>query len=231
MPTVISQKQVAAFLKPRPKDSHKGDFGTVAIVGGGEGMIGAAFLAGRAALKLGAGVVHVGLLADKMPLVEIIMGEKTSAATLAKGFDYVQQIKKTPIVVNDSRGFYTSRVFGTYVMEGITMLAEGVHPRSIEVAGLQAGMPMPPLALQDEVSLSLSLHVSDQTRRDLEAEGKTYPTHPGEAVLRKLCVELGRVGKKAGKGFYDWSDPRNPRPRDLSQYVLKSTDDYLNSVK
>ncbi|HMZ86582.1 MAG TPA: 3-hydroxyacyl-CoA dehydrogenase NAD-binding domain-containing protein [Giesbergeria sp.] len=141
---------------------------------------------------------------DKMPLVEIIVGEKTSDATLARGFDYVLQIGKTPIVVNDSRGFYTSRVFATYVMEGIAMLAEGVHPRSIEVAGVKAGMPMPPLALQDEVSLSLSLHVSDQTRRDLEAEGKTYPTHPGEAVLRKLCAEMGRVGKKAGKGFYDY---------------------------
>jgi 3-hydroxyacyl-CoA dehydrogenase/enoyl-CoA hydratase/3-hydroxybutyryl-CoA epimerase len=141
---------------------------------------------------------------DKMPLVEIIVGEKTSDATLARGFDYVLQIGKTPIVVNDSRGFYTSRVFATYVMEGIAMLAEGVHPRSIEVAGVKAGMPMPPLALQDEVSLSLSLHVSDQTRRDLEAEGKSYPTHPGEAVLRKLCAEMGRVGKKAGKGFYDY---------------------------
>jgi 3-hydroxyacyl-CoA dehydrogenase/enoyl-CoA hydratase/3-hydroxybutyryl-CoA epimerase len=78
---------------------------------------------------------------DKMPLVEIIVGEKTSDATLARGFDYVLQIGKTPIVVNDSRGFYTSRVFATYVMEGIAMLAEGVHPRSIEVAGVKAGMP------------------------------------------------------------------------------------------
>ncbi|VWC66420.1 3-hydroxyacyl-CoA dehydrogenase [Burkholderia lata] len=141
---------------------------------------------------------------DKMPLVEIIVGAKTSDETLARGFDYVLQIGKTPIVVNDSRGFYTSRVFATYVMEGIAMLAEGVHPRSIEVAGLKAGMPMPPLALQDEVSLGLSLHVTDQTRRDLEAEGKVYPPHPAEAVLRKVGRDLGRVGKKAGKGFYDY---------------------------
>jgi 3-hydroxyacyl-CoA dehydrogenase/enoyl-CoA hydratase/3-hydroxybutyryl-CoA epimerase len=77
-------------------------------------------------------------------------------------------------------------VFATYVMEGIAMLAEGVHPALDRVAGVKAGMPMPPLALQDEVSLSLSLHVSDQTRRDLEAEGKSYPTHPGEAVLRAV---------------------------------------------
>ncbi|VWD12345.1 3-hydroxyacyl-CoA dehydrogenase [Burkholderia lata] len=141
---------------------------------------------------------------DKMPLVEIIVGEQTSDETLARGFDYVLQIGKTPIVVNDSRGFYTSRVFATYVMEGMAMLAEGVHPRSIEVAGLKAGMPMPPLALQDEVSLGLSLHVTDQTRRDLEAEGKIYPPHPAEAVLRKVGRDLGRIGKKAGKGFYDY---------------------------
>jgi 3-hydroxyacyl-CoA dehydrogenase / enoyl-CoA hydratase / 3-hydroxybutyryl-CoA epimerase len=141
---------------------------------------------------------------DKMPLVEIIVGEQTSDATLARGFDYVLQIGKTPIVVNDRRGFYTSRVFSTYVMEGAALLAEGVHPRAIEVAGTKAGMPMPPLALQDEVSLSLLLHVTDQTRRDLEAEGKSEPPHPGEAVLRKLGGDLGRVGKKAGKGFYDY---------------------------
>jgi 3-hydroxyacyl-CoA dehydrogenase/enoyl-CoA hydratase/3-hydroxybutyryl-CoA epimerase len=142
---------------------------------------------------------------DKMPLVEIIVGERTSPETLALGFDYVQQIGKTPIVVNDSRGFYTSRVFATYVMEGLAMLAEGVHPRAIEAAGLQAGMPMPPLALQDEVSLSLGLHVAEQTRKDFAAEGRAYVEHPGEPVLRALC-EIGRVGRKAGHGFYEWTD-------------------------
>jgi 3-hydroxyacyl-CoA dehydrogenase / enoyl-CoA hydratase / 3-hydroxybutyryl-CoA epimerase len=142
---------------------------------------------------------------DKMPLVEIIVGAETSNETLARGFDYVLQIGKTPIVVNDSRGFYTSRVFGTYVMEGIAMLKEGVHPRSIEVAGLQAGMPMPPLALQDEVSLSLGLHVAEQTKKDLAAEGKAWTEHPGMSVVRQLC-EIGRIGKKAGQGFYDYGD-------------------------
>lgn len=142
---------------------------------------------------------------DKMPLVEIIVGEQTSDETLARGFDYVLQIGKTPIVVNDSRGFYTSRVFGTYVMEGIAMLKEGVHPRSIEVAGLQAGMPMPPLALQDEVSLSLGLFVADQTKKDLAAEGKPHAEHPGMSVVRQLC-EAGRIGKKVGKGFYDYTE-------------------------
>ena len=142
---------------------------------------------------------------DKMPLVEIIMGAQTGDETLARGFDYVQQIGKTPIVVNDRRGFYTSRVFATYVMEGISMLLEGVHPRSIEVAGLQAGMPMPPLALQDEVSLSLSLHVAEQTQRDLANEGIPWQEHPALGVVRRLC-EAGRVGKKVGKGFYDWRE-------------------------
>jgi 3-hydroxyacyl-CoA dehydrogenase/enoyl-CoA hydratase/3-hydroxybutyryl-CoA epimerase len=90
-------------------------------------------------------------------------------------------------------------------MEGIAMLREGVHPRSIEVAGLQAGMPMPPLALQDEVSLSLSMHVAEQTKKDLAAEGKSVPEHPGFGVIKQLC-EIGRIGKKAGKGFYDYTE-------------------------
>ena len=141
---------------------------------------------------------------DKMPLVEIIKGEKTSAETLAKGFDYVQQIRKTPIVVNDSRGFYTSRVFGTYIMEALAMLSEGVHPRSIEVAGVQAGMPVGPLALNDEVSMSLALHILEQTRKDFAADGKVLEPRPGDAVIEKMVKELGRPGKKAGKGFYDY---------------------------
>ena len=143
---------------------------------------------------------------DKMPLVEIIMGEKTSKETLAKGFDYVQQIKKTPIVVNDSRGFYTSRSFATYVNEGLALLAEGQHPRSIEMAGLKAGMPVGPLALQDEVSMSLSLHVMTQTRKDYADEGKTYVASASEPVVLKMVKELDRPGKKAGKGFYDYPE-------------------------
>ena len=142
---------------------------------------------------------------DKMPLVEIIVGKQTEDATLALAFDFVRQIGKTPIVVNDSRGFYTSRVLATYVMEGLALLKEGVHPRHIEAAGLQAGMPMPPLALQDEVSLTLALHVADQTRKDLAAAGLPYVEHPGEPVLRQMC-ELGRIGRKANLGFYDWTD-------------------------
>jgi 3-hydroxyacyl-CoA dehydrogenase / enoyl-CoA hydratase / 3-hydroxybutyryl-CoA epimerase len=151
---------------------------------------------------------------EKMPLVEIIVGAQTSPETLARAFDFVLQIGKTPIVVNDSRGFYTSRVFGTYVMEGLAMLREGVHPAHIEAAGLAAGMPMPPLALQDEVSLSLALHVAEQTKKDLAADpasmGKPWSEHPGMAVVRQLC-EIGRVGRKAGRGFYDYPDDGDKR--------------------
>lgn len=143
---------------------------------------------------------------DKMPLVEIIMGEQTDDATLAKAFDYVLQIGKTPIVVNDSRGFYTSRVFGTYVSEGVAMLGEGVHPRSIEVAGMKTGMPMPPLALQDEVSLSLALHVSEQQQLDMQAEGKPIAVRPSYEILKTLVKEHNREGKKNGKGFYEYAN-------------------------
>lgn len=143
---------------------------------------------------------------DKMPLVEIIMGEETDDETLAKAFDYVLQINKTPIVVNDSRGFYTSRVFATYVTEGIAMLGEGVHPRSIEVAGMKAGMPMPPLALQDEVSLDLVMHITEQTKKDLAAEGIDMPDHPSMSVLNVVGREHERLGKKVGKGFYDYPE-------------------------
>ena len=140
---------------------------------------------------------------DKMALVEIIKGKRTSPETLARGFDYVQQIRKTPIVVNDSRGFYTSRVFGTYVQEGSALLLDGQHPRSIEVAGLQAGMPVGPLGVHDEVSLSLSLHILEQTRKDFAAEGKAAPDHPAHVVTEKMVRDLQRPGKKAGKGFYE----------------------------
>ncbi|AMN49616.1 3-hydroxyacyl-CoA dehydrogenase NAD-binding domain-containing protein [Psychrobacter sp. P2G3] len=142
---------------------------------------------------------------DKMPLVEIIMGAQTDDETLAKAFDFVLQIGKTPIVVNDSRGFYTSRVFGTYVSEGIAMLGEGVHPRRIEVAGLKAGMPMPPLALQDEVSLDLSMHIMEQSKKDTLSEGKEWVSHPSAAVLNVIAKDHERLGKKVDKGFYDYS--------------------------
>ena len=145
--------------------------------------------------------IHFFSPVDKMQLVEIIVGQRTSQETLAKAMDYVKQIRKTPIVVNDSRGFYTSRCFGTYVGEGLAMLAEGIKPAIIENVGKQTGMPMAPLALNDEVSLDLAYKVREQTKKDL---GEKYVSGPADALIEKMVVELGRIGKKAGKGFYDY---------------------------
>ncbi|MDV3437982.1 3-hydroxyacyl-CoA dehydrogenase NAD-binding domain-containing protein [Pseudomonas otitidis] len=141
---------------------------------------------------------------DKMPLVEIIRGEKTSDETLARGFDYVLQIKKTPIVVNDSRGFFTSRVFGTFTNEGIAMLGEGVSAAMIENETRKAGMPVGPLAISDEVSMSLMTHIRNQTAADLKAEGKAMPQHPAFAVIDLMVNEYKRPGKAAGGGFYEY---------------------------
>ncbi|WP_180113142.1 3-hydroxyacyl-CoA dehydrogenase NAD-binding domain-containing protein [Acinetobacter sp. YH12073] len=143
---------------------------------------------------------------DKMQLVEIIKGKNTSAETLAKAYDYVQQIGKTPIVVNDSRGFFTSRVFGTFVQEGLRLLSEGVHPARIEMAALKAGMPVGPLAIQDEVSLTLSEHVAAETRKALQAEGKDLPRSGADDVIQTMIHEFGRKGKVAGAGFYEYPE-------------------------
>ena len=142
---------------------------------------------------------------DKMRLVEIIRGQKTSERTLAKAFDYGLKIRKTPIVVSDSRGFYTSRVFGTYLGEGMALLVEGNAPRAIEQAGRMAGMPLGPLAVTDEVSISLCKHIRDQTRRDFEAAGKTHPEPPHAKVLDLMVDAYDRPGKFAGRGFYEYS--------------------------
>jgi 3-hydroxyacyl-CoA dehydrogenase/enoyl-CoA hydratase/3-hydroxybutyryl-CoA epimerase len=141
---------------------------------------------------------------DKMALVEIIKGEKTDAETLARAYDYVLQIGKTPIVVNDSRGFYTSRTFGTFVREGACMVEEGIPATVIENAARQAGMPVGPLAVIDETSMSLSVHVMQQTRADLAAEGKTYVAQPGEALFERMVTEFKRPGRAGGGGFYDY---------------------------
>ncbi|MBT2338970.1 MULTISPECIES: 3-hydroxyacyl-CoA dehydrogenase NAD-binding domain-containing protein [Pseudomonas] len=141
---------------------------------------------------------------EKMPLVEIIKGARTSVETLARGFDFVLQINKTPIVVNDSRGFFTSRVFGTFTNEGIAMLGEGVSAPMIETEARKAGMPVGPLAVSDEVSLSLMSHIRAQTAQDLRAEGKEPIEHPAFAVIDLLLHEYKRPGKAAGAGFYDY---------------------------
>ena len=143
---------------------------------------------------------------DKMQLVEIIKGQNTNRETVAKAYDFVQQIGKTPIVVNDSRGFFTSRVFGTFVQEGLRMLAEGIHPAKIEMAALKAGMPVGPLAIQDEVSLTLSEHVAAETRKALQAEGKERPRSGADEVIETMIHQFNRKGKAAGAGFYDYPE-------------------------
>jgi 3-hydroxyacyl-CoA dehydrogenase/enoyl-CoA hydratase/3-hydroxybutyryl-CoA epimerase len=150
--------------------------------------------------------VHYFSPVEKMPLVEIIMGEETSQETLAKTMDYVQKIKKTAIVVNDSRGFYTSRVFSTYTGEGMEMLAEGINPALIENAGKMTGMPMAPLALMDAVALDLAHKVSVQTKKDFEAEGKEFLVSVPQKVLEEFVDKQGRFGKKNNKGFYEYPE-------------------------
>ncbi|HEU4361715.1 MAG TPA: 3-hydroxyacyl-CoA dehydrogenase NAD-binding domain-containing protein [Mycobacterium sp.] len=149
--------------------------------------------------------IHFFSPVDKMPLVEIIKGEKTSDEALARVFDYVLAIKKTPIVVNDSRGFYTSRVIGTFINEAIAMLGEGVEPASIEAAGSQAGYPAPPLQLSDELNMELMAKIAAATRKGVEDAGGSYTGHPAEAVVLKM-IELGRPSRLSGKGFYEYVD-------------------------
>ncbi|MET0474895.1 MAG: 3-hydroxyacyl-CoA dehydrogenase NAD-binding domain-containing protein [Mycobacterium sp.] len=149
--------------------------------------------------------IHFFSPVDKMPLVEIIRGEKTSDEALARVFDYTLAIGKTPIVVNDSRGFFTSRVIGTFVNEALAMLGEGVIPASIEQAGSQAGYPAPPLQLSDELNLELMHKIAAASRKGVEDAGGTYEPHPAEAVVEKM-IELGRPSRLKGAGFYEYAD-------------------------
>jgi 3-hydroxyacyl-CoA dehydrogenase/enoyl-CoA hydratase/3-hydroxybutyryl-CoA epimerase len=147
--------------------------------------------------------IHFFSPVDRMPLVEIIVGEKTSDEALARAFDLAVQLKKTPIVVNDSRGFFTSRVFGTLVMEAARMVGEGVDPVVIERAASLAGFPGQPLAMLDEVSLNLPVKIEAEAARLAEAAGQPFEPNPAIAVLQSLIAE-GRAGKAAGAGFYDY---------------------------
>ncbi len=140
---------------------------------------------------------------DKMPLVEIIRGRQTSDAALAKALDFVLQIKRTPIVVNDGRGFFTSRVIGAFLHEALAALGEGISPVMIERAGLAAGYPAPPLQLIDELTLTLPSKILAEYRANAEATGQTWQPHPAEAVLARMLAE-GRTGRSGGAGFYGY---------------------------
>jgi 3-hydroxyacyl-CoA dehydrogenase / enoyl-CoA hydratase / 3-hydroxybutyryl-CoA epimerase len=148
--------------------------------------------------------IHFFSPVDRMKLVEIIRGKATDDETVARAYDYVQALGKIPIVVNDARGFFTSRVFGTFVMEGAAMVGEGLPAPVVEQAGIQAGMPVGPLAVLDETALSLSVHVLDQTRADERAEGRTYIAAPGELLVERMVKEFDRNGRAAGGGFYEY---------------------------
>jgi 3-hydroxyacyl-CoA dehydrogenase/enoyl-CoA hydratase/3-hydroxybutyryl-CoA epimerase len=148
---------------------------------------------------------------DRMPLVEIVRGKLTSDAALAAAVDVVQQIGKTPIVVNDSRGFFTSRVIGTFINEGVAMLAEHAPPASIEQASAQAGYPTPVLQLLDELSLTLTRKIREETRRGVQAVGGTWIPHPADAIIDAMVLDFQRPGRAGGAGFYDYEGGKRVR--------------------
>jgi 3-hydroxyacyl-CoA dehydrogenase/enoyl-CoA hydratase/3-hydroxybutyryl-CoA epimerase len=149
--------------------------------------------------------IHFFSPVDKMKLVEIVRGAETSDETLARVFDFVLAIGKTPIVVNDSRGFFTSRVIGRRADEAAAMLGEGVPAASIEQAGLQAGYPVGPLQLSDELTLTLEKKIRDEAREAALAAGEAWEEPPGQEV-REALLSRGREGRKAGAGFYDYDE-------------------------
>ncbi|MFY8040473.1 MAG: 3-hydroxyacyl-CoA dehydrogenase NAD-binding domain-containing protein [Bosea sp. (in: a-proteobacteria)] len=177
--------------------------------------------------------IHFFSPVEKMMLVEIIMGKKTGDAALAMAIDYVRAIKKTPIVVNDARGFFANRCVLGYIAEGYEMLLEGVPPAMIEAAGKQAGMPVGPLSLNDEIALDLGLKIMKATENQL---GPNAIDQRQKAMLVEMVDKLGRMGRKAKKGFYDypegapkrlWPDlvklqPAHLKPEQVDMTVLKN---------
>jgi 3-hydroxyacyl-CoA dehydrogenase/enoyl-CoA hydratase/3-hydroxybutyryl-CoA epimerase len=151
--------------------------------------------------------IHFFSPVDKMPLVEIIAGEKTSDEAIARVIDYTKAIGKTPIVVGDSRGFFTSRVIATFVHEGIGMLAEGVSPVSVERATTQAGFPAPVLQLTDELNMELMVKISNEARAAVEQAGGTYAPNAAERIIDAMIAE-GRPSRLKGAGFYEYVDGR-----------------------
>ncbi|MFD7106793.1 3-hydroxyacyl-CoA dehydrogenase NAD-binding domain-containing protein [Streptomyces celluloflavus] len=143
---------------------------------------------------------------DKMPLVEIIKGAETGDEALARAFDLVRQLGKTPIVVNDSRGFFTSRVIGHFINEGVAMIGEGLDPASVEQAAAQAGYPAKVLSLMDELTLTLPRKIRLETRRAVEEAGGSWQPHPADAVIDRMVDEFGRPGRSGGAGFYEYGE-------------------------
>jgi 3-hydroxyacyl-CoA dehydrogenase / enoyl-CoA hydratase / 3-hydroxybutyryl-CoA epimerase len=178
--------------------------------------------------------IHFFSPVDRMQLVEIIRGQQTSDEAVARAFDFVRQIGKTPIIVNDSRGFFTSRVVMTHKKEGIHMLEEGVPAAMVENAGKAAGMPVGPLALADEVALDLSWKILQATKADM---GDNYREGPIDRLMEEMVVKRGRYGRKNGKGFYDYPEGRKKRlwpgladivpPKDPANYSFEELKERL----
>ncbi len=177
---------------------------------------------------------------DRMPLVEVIVGKSTSEQTLAEAMDFVARLRMIPIVVNDSRGFYTSRVFQTFIHEGMKMLEDGVEPARIENAAKQAGLPIGPLALIDETTLELPWKI---VREAIAAEGDRYQRPCSYDVMRRMIEEFERPGRKYGKGFYEYRDGKRggfwaglasafpPAPRQPEIDVLKKRLLYIQALE
>jgi 3-hydroxyacyl-CoA dehydrogenase/enoyl-CoA hydratase/3-hydroxybutyryl-CoA epimerase len=218
---VFEERAVKADVLPRIEK----EIGTDTLLASNTSTLPVTSLAeylGRPANFLG---LHFFSPVDRMELVEIIRGRRTSDEAVAQAFDFVRRIGKTPIIVNDSRGFFTSRVVMTFMNEGMHMLEEGVPAPLIENAGRAAGMPVGPLALADEVALDLSWKILQATRADL---GSAYRAGPIDRLLEELVVRRGRLGRKNGKGFYDYPGARRKvlwagiadicPPKDASQF-------------
>jgi 3-hydroxyacyl-CoA dehydrogenase/enoyl-CoA hydratase/3-hydroxybutyryl-CoA epimerase len=227
---VFENREVKADVLPRIEAGLKDD----AILASNTSTLPITSLAAYAARPERFIGIHFFSPVDRMRLVEIIPGRGTSQRTQAVAFDFVRRLGKTPIVVNDSRGFYTSRVVMTHKKEGIRMLEEGVPPALIENAGRAAGMPVGPLALADEVALDLSWKILAATRRDL---GESYETGPIDRVLEEMVERRGRFGRKNRKGFYDYPADGRKRlwpglsdicpPRDPSEFSFAELQERL----
>tara|TARA_B100000131_G_C18125055_1_gene614382 strand:- start:3822 stop:5024 length:1203 start_codon:yes stop_codon:yes gene_type:complete len=172
---------------------------------------------------------------DRMKLVELIMGKMTSQATLRTAMDFIKIIKKEPIVVNDGPGFFTTRVFQCFTNEGMIMLSEGIDPICIEKLAKEAGYPIGPLAILDEISIRLASHIRDQIRK-YSAEKNKITDQPYDEVIDRMINKLGREGRKNGAGFYEypingkkylWPGLKNYFPRSKSNFLKKDIKDRL----
>jgi 3-hydroxyacyl-CoA dehydrogenase/enoyl-CoA hydratase/3-hydroxybutyryl-CoA epimerase len=179
---------------------------------------------------------------DKMPLLEIIKGQSTSDETLYRALDVAKLLKKTPIVVNDSRGFFTSRVIGTFINEGIGMLNEGIPAATIEQASSQAGYPAPVLQLSDELNMKLMQKIRNAARAAAETGSDGWTGHPAEAVIDTMVDQLGRPGRLDGAGFYEYDEGKRtglwkglrehwPTVADPSKIALRDLEERLMFIE